>query len=130
MNLEIRSFADAGELSKERIVLRATTDVDVGDYAVFRSGVSSDGNPTSGRKSAYWFPNGAVKAGDSIVLYSKKGQKSTKRLEDGRTAHFFYWGKQEALWGSPEFCAVVLEVLDWEYKVPVEAQPRLFYGER
>lgn len=118
MNLEIRSFADAGEPSQERIILKALTDLDVGEFAVFRSGVTVEGSPTPGRKSAYWFPDQTVKANDLVVLYTKKGTRSTKPLDDGHTAYFFYWGKAEALWGNSQFGAVVLEVLDWKFRVP------------
>lgn len=118
MNLEIRSFADAGDLSKERIILKALTDLDVGEFAVFRSGVAASGQPTSGRKFAYWFPDEKVKANDLVVLYTKKGSRSSKRMDGGRTAYFFYCGRDEALWSKSDFGAVLIEVLDWEFKVP------------
>jgi hypothetical protein len=119
MNLEIRAFADAGDLSKERIVLKALTDVDVGDYAILRSGVASGGGaPTSGRKAAYWFADVEVKANDVIVLYTKKGSRSSKLLDSGRTAHFFYWGKDEPLWADQKFGAVLVEITNWQFEVP------------
>jgi len=46
MNLEIRSFADAGNFDKERIVLKALRDVDVGEFVVFGSGVSETIQPS------------------------------------------------------------------------------------
>ncbi len=119
MNLEIRSFADAGDQSKERIILKAMTDIDVGGYAILRSGVSTSGtNPTSGRKITYWFPDLEVKANDLIVLYTKKGSRSSKPMENGRTVYFFYWGRDESLWDSKLFGAALLEVADWQFEVP------------
>jgi hypothetical protein len=119
MNLEIRSFADAGVFSKERIILKALTDLDVGDYAVFRSGTGTSTNkPTSGRKIAYWFPDFKVEEGDLVVLYTKRGTRGTKLLDSGRTAHYFYWGRDEMLWGDNQFGAVLLEVSNWQFKVP------------
>jgi hypothetical protein len=118
MNLEIRSFADAGDLSNERIIFKALTDLDVGDYAVFRSAVGANGNlPISGRKMAYWFPDTKVKANDLVVLYTKTGSVSSKPLDLSRTAYFFYWGRSEALWGDKQFGAVLLEIAGWEFKV-------------
>ena len=118
MNLEIRSFADSGELSKERIILKALADIGIGDYALLRSGVTPSGRPTSGWKSAYWFPDMDVKAEDLVILYTKKGSRSSKELDGGRTAHFFYWGREEALWGSKLFGAVLLEAADWQFAIP------------
>lgn len=115
MNLEIRSFADPGDISKERIVLKALTDVDVGEYAILRSGADED-SPTSGRKIAYWFADIDVKINDLVVLYTKKGTRSSKLMDSGHTAHFFYWGKDEPLWGDKQYGAVLLEVADWQFK--------------
>jgi hypothetical protein len=118
MNLEFRSFADAGNPSKERIILKALADLDVGDFAVLRSGVGTDRqSPTAGRKVAYWFPDEKVKSNDLIVLYTKKGSRSSKALEGGRTAHFFYWGRDDALWGDNQFGAVISEIWDWDFRV-------------
>lgn len=115
MTLEISSFAEAGNLQKERLVIKIRDDVDIGEYAVFHSRISSNAIPTSGSKKAYWFPDRAVKAGDLVVLYTKAGTTGKKDLGEGRTAHFFYWGQETALWG-PNTGAVVLEISDWIYR--------------
>lgn len=118
MNLEI-SLADAGDTSNERIILKALTDIDIGEYAVLRSSVGLSGDqPTSGSKAAYWFPDAEVKANDLVILYTKKGSRSTKSLTGGRTAYFFYWGRDEALWKDDQFGAVLLEVSAWQFEVP------------
>ncbi len=49
--------------------MKARSDVDVGAYAVFISGVSEEGKPTSGKKIAFWFPDGTVKKRDLVVLH-------------------------------------------------------------
>jgi hypothetical protein len=114
MKLELRSIAAPGDLGKERLVLKALSDMDVGDYAVLRSGIGDSGGPTSGRKRAYWFPDVSVKAGDTVVLYTKTGKRSKKTLDNGGTAHFFYWGSETPLWDE-KHCAVLLLVSEWEY---------------
>jgi hypothetical protein len=114
MSLELRSVAAAGDLEKERLVLKALSDTDVGDYAVLWSGIGNSGGPTSGRKRAFWFPDIKVKAGDTVVLYTKKGDRSKKALDGGATAHFFYWGSDSLLWDE-NHCAVLLFVAEWTY---------------
>lgn len=119
MRLEITSIADTGDVSKERIVMKAVTDLDVGDFAVFKSSVGSTGQePTAGRKAAYWFPDENVVTGDLVVLYTKRGSRSTKRLDSGGTVYFFYWGKDESQWGDSQSGVVLLEVADWQFRLP------------
>jgi hypothetical protein len=109
---------ERGQLSKERLVLKALTSLNVGDYAIFRSRAADDKSPTSGPKSAYWFPDLPVAADDLIVLYTKKGSQSTKILSSGRVAHFFYWNREEAIWGDYHYGAVIVLVSDWEFQLP------------
>lgn len=95
MRLTISSFPDAGNHQKERLIIKTKADIEIGEYAVFCSGTSDrNGSPTSGRQIAYWFPDGTVKSGDLVILYTKRGRTSTKELNDGRTAHFYYWGRK------------------------------------
>jgi hypothetical protein len=116
IELRFGSFADSGHYEKERVVLSATADLKVGDYAVFASKPSrSTGGATAGSKRAYWFPDKEIKQGDSVVIYTKKGKTSTKILPDDRTAHFFYWGLDEPLWAA-EMGIVVVKVETWQFR--------------
>lgn len=119
MKLRFSSFADAGQPQKERLVLKAYEDTDVGEYLIMISSASADGRATAGRKITYWFPDKEVKAGDLVVLYSKHGTQSEKRREAGGTVHFFYWGLEGAQWSS-ECGAVLLRSAEWEFKTPGE----------
>ncbi|WP_156480591.1 hypothetical protein [Aquipseudomonas alcaligenes] len=123
MKLAITSFAEPGNIQKERIVLKAHEDIELGHYAIFRSKTSDDGKATSGRKIAYWFPDGKIKKNDLVVLYSKKGISSQKELEGGRTAHFFYWGEPNAIWNDTKYTAVVLRSAEWTAKSPTIEEP-------
>ena len=113
MKLKINSFADVGVIDDERVVLKALSDLEIGEYAVFSSKLSEDGKATSGKKTAYWFPDGFVKKDDLVVIYTKKGKLSTKDLSDGRTAHFFYWGMDVAQWANKNNTIIVLHVSEW-----------------
>ncbi|WOS41697.1 hypothetical protein [Xanthomonas rydalmerensis] len=117
-NLKFASFADAGNIEKERLVLNAITDLKVGEYAIFSSKSGPTGGATSGKKSAYWFPDKDLKKGDVVVLYTKQGRASEKLLDGDRTAHFFYWGNKETLWSSESIGAVVVKVENWNFYRP------------
>lgn len=113
MNLKIKSIAEKGDFQKERLVIRVLNDTDVGDYVLLRTGLS-DGEVTTGVHNTFWFPFKNVKAGDLVVLYSKRGSQNEKELDGGRKAHFFYWGRTEALWGTHDKGVVLLYAPTWE----------------
>ena len=117
MSIKIRSFANSGVIEQERMSLKVLANTDVGAYAVvFTDRV--DNGPTPGNKIAYWFPDAKVEAGDLIILYTKEGKRRTKKLITGRTAHFFYWGLDKAIWDGENIACVLLSVDKWEWKIP------------
>lgn len=120
MNLTISSFANNGDIGKERLILKANVDLDIGKYAVLYTELTADHNATAGSKLAYWFPDEEIKANDLVVLYSKNGTSSKKDLGNGRTAHFFYWERESPLWNDKSKGAVVLQVAGWAKKAPGE----------
>jgi hypothetical protein len=97
MNLKIRPIQNAGEYERERVVIRATKDVDIGDYAVFMAKTFED-SVQSGSLQAFWLPDQKIISGDFVVIYTKRGVRSEKKNEEGRTSYFFYWGLPEAQW--------------------------------
>jgi len=117
MKLRISSFADAGQQNKERLIIRAESDVDVGDYLVMCSAISPTGTASAGRKLAYWFPDKEIKSGDLVILYSKRGTESEKKLESGATAYFFYWGLENTVWAGGNG-AVLLLTEEWKFETP------------
>lgn len=116
MMLEISSFADPGVHEKERLILKALSDVDIGKYGVFRSAVSED-EPISGTKAAYWFPDKRIKAGDLVILYTKQGKSSKKEISGGHTAYFYYWHRKESLWGTGQKAAVLFRIAEWTFQI-------------
>lgn len=99
MSFRISSIANAGDLSKERLVLRADEALDVGAYAIFCCWAADGDEVSSGDlPAAYWFEDQKVGKGDLIVLYTKSGKRSSKLSDRGKTSHFFYWGRQSTLW--------------------------------
>jgi hypothetical protein len=120
MNLSLVSFADSGNLERERVVLRATEDIDAGDYTALCSESNEPGVASSGLNTAFWFPNESVKKDDIVVLYTKRGNPSKKDIGDGHTAYFFYWGLSEPLWMSVKAAFVLLETFDFTIEWPAQ----------
>ena len=121
MKLKISSFADVGVIEKERVVLKASVALDIGNFVVMQTAVSSgsDKVPTTDIHHTFWFPDKEISAGDLVVLYTKSGKQSDKAISDGANkAHFFYWELQHAIWNVKDRVLVVLHTPEWEYLMP------------
>lgn len=114
MNIKLHEIEGGGDISRERVVIKATAPTDIGKYAVFACRAGTEENTASAGpiNAVYWFPNKKVQEGDFIVLYSKLGTRSEKRGEDGNTSHFFYWRSPKPLWVTGTVPALV-ETSDW-----------------
>ena len=115
MRLKVTSVADRGNHDKERIVMRVTSDTDVGGYAIFRSVGNEEGGPTTKVADVFGFPDGKVKTGDVVVLYTKRGATSNRPHKSGEgTVRFYYWGKPDALWTPGKHAPVPVFTSDWQ----------------
>ena len=118
MNLAIKSVLDGGDVNKERIVLQALDDENVGEYAIFRAANNEDHVVTTDVSHVFWFPDKVVSAGDHVVVYTKRGTDKEKLLNSGSRSHFFYWGLSESLWRSDQYAVVALHVDSWVSHLP------------
>ena len=98
----------------------ATENLDTGDYTALYSESTEPNTATPGYNIAFWFPDGEIKKGDLVVLYTKSGNEAKKAIGDGRTAHFYYWGLSKPLWGVSTVALVLIEAADWVLKWPAE----------
>ena len=112
MSLELRSIIGQGDLKAERLTFKVTSNLDVGDYILLRVPLW-DGNLMTEVEDAFWFPFELVDKGDLVVVYTKPGSTRKRDLENGRKAHFFYWGKSEPLWSESDYSAVIANAPDW-----------------
>ncbi len=116
MSIEIRHVRDAGELSKERVVLRVTADDDIGRYILFDTTYYDDGTVSNAIRHSLWFPDKSVKSGDLVVAYTKVGTNSEKKNENGSTSHFFYMGLGRTIWNESSDGVVLVEAKTWQVK--------------
>jgi len=114
MNLELRGVENVGDLERERVVLRATSDnADIGKFAIFKCRPTSDGGVASGHiVSAFWFPDRKIKKGDFVVLYTKEGTSSEKSGTNS-TSYFYYWGWKEPQWKN--YIAALVGTSNWDF---------------
>jgi hypothetical protein len=100
-------------LPKERLVLEAGQNGDIGSYAIFCTRLLSTGDVSSKVERTFWFPDKKVPAGDLIVLYTKKETQHDRQNKDNTTTHFFYWNLDASLWNG-DVVPVVANLRDWE----------------
>ncbi len=124
MKVQIQYVADKGNLSRERLVMRVRKEVDIGDFILIRTGFEDD-EVTTEVSNAFWFPYQQLRAGDLVVVYSKKGRSRIGPI-DGAKAYFFYWGQESPLWDNEDVAPVLLYAPEWNSKAPQELRiPRI-----
>jgi hypothetical protein len=116
MTIEIRNVMEAGNLPKERVILRVTGDDDIGRYILFDTTYYEDGTISNEVRHSLWFPDKAVKHGDLVIAYTKSGNSFEKKNENGSTSHFFYMGLDRTIWNKNADGVVLVEAKTWQVK--------------
>lgn len=119
MRVQIQYVADRGDLSSERLVMRVRQDVDIGNFMLLRTGFEDD-EVTTEVSNAFWFPDKRLRAGDLVVVYSKRGRDKRRQIDNGRRAYFFYWDQDSSLWDDDHVAPVLLYAPQWASKAPQE----------
>jgi hypothetical protein len=112
MKLKIRSIADAGNIEKERVMLRVIAPAELGNYALVANRYM--GEPMTDILAGYWFPFEKVAIGELVILYTKRGNNTKKKTESGTTNHFYYWSLEKPLWDDDGIAALLLEAPEWD----------------
>lgn len=116
MKLKIHSLQNKGNQNEERIWFDVVEDCDLKYYIVSDTTYTSANAISNKLRHIYWFSSKPVKAGDYVVLYTKKGQPTELSNDKGTTTHVFYWGLERAVWNDTGDCAVLFEVTTWMTK--------------
>jgi hypothetical protein len=121
MIFEISEIADPGNLEKERVILKAKSDGDIGRFAILAGVPRPKGLIASGSiQHAYWFLDQQIKAEDFAVLYTKSGKRSQKTTAGGSTSHFYYWDLKSPIWNT--YRAALVNTATWQYsKTPSDS---------
>ena len=116
MTIEIRHVKDAGNLNKERIVLKVTASDDIGRYILFDTTYYDNGTISNEIRHSLWFPNKEVNSGDLVIAYTKSGTDSQTENSNGTVSHFFYMGLGSTIWNQSGDGAVLIEAKTWQVK--------------
>lgn len=117
MTIEIKYAKDAGNIEKERLVLKATSDDEIGNYVLFDTTYLEDGRVSNEMRHSLWFPDREVRENDLIVVYTKAGKDSKLENKNGTSSHFFYMGLGNSIWNKNGDCAVIMKISSWDNKL-------------
>ena len=113
MPLEMVGIKGAGDLHSERVVLRATEDVNIGSYILFFSNELREGLIASDVVSPIWLVDKEISEGDYVVVYTRSGIEGSKKRSDGNRTYFFYRGLAKPQCSREGVVAVLLEARNW-----------------
>ena len=117
--LELLYVAGKGDIDKERVVLKATTKLDLIGYILLNS-YSEDGQTSYDlNDKVFWFPSKIVNAGEYIRIYTKSGKYETTQgtfKKEPATFHDFYWRLSNPIWTEKSNTAAILQVQNWHFK--------------
>lgn len=116
MKLKIRALENKGNHNEERIWFDVIEDCDLKYYLLTDTTYTSENNISNKLRHVYWFSSKLVKAGDYVVLHTKKGQQTEASNNKGTKTHTYYWGLDRAVWNDTGDCAVLFEVKAWMTK--------------
>ena len=116
MDLTIQDYKAVGVLEKERVVLLANADLDIGNYCFCegRSLVGGEG-VTNWLGHVFWFPDTPVKSGDYIVIYSCIGEQREFENKSGTKTYVFYLNSQDTVWNTERAHGILMKIEEWEH---------------
>lgn len=106
--LKIIKIANTGDFKTEYVHLQAVADCDIGDFIVTDSTFGPADAPSNKLRHVYFFEPTVVKAGDFVVLWTRKEKASSQKHDSGVQQHNRFWGLQEHIWNVTGDSAVLL----------------------
>lgn len=87
---------------EERIIFKVLEDCNLSYYLLLDNSYDKEGRVSNTHRHCYAFPNVNVKRGDYVVLYTRRGYKTSFNNRAQTTTYVFYWGFDEnaSVWNS------------------------------
>ena len=114
MKIEINGVIGDDQLETERLIFKVLEDDNLANHAVLDSQSSLFGRIPKKDRHVFWFPSREVKAGDTVILYTKRGKPGF--MDKDETRHVFYWNLDNGIWTSKNDSAILVCVTSWGIK--------------
>lgn len=97
--LKIIFVNNSGDLKDEHVYLKAEADCSLGDYLLTDSTYGSHEAPSNKLRHVFFFPALAVKKGEYVALWTRKGNYSVNPATTAKNSqHNVFWNLQETVW--------------------------------
>jgi hypothetical protein len=108
--LMIVAMADGGVPNKERIIIRPTEKIDLGEFCVC-AGLRHKDNPNVViplLDNIFWFSNLTIEPPSWIFIYTGKGEfRETTANGTNERALVFHWGREETIFNFLDIVPVI-----------------------
>lgn len=115
MKAKIISVHNHGDVSQEYVLIQAQEDCDTVRLVLADSTYTASGKVSNKLRHTYWLPSKQVSKGDYIVVFTGKGKSASSEDKYGVPVHRFYWGLETAVWNDDGDCAVLQELVTWQF---------------
>lgn len=124
MDLTIQDIQRRGQKNEEFVLLNVENDCNLENYILSDTTYYSKTNKISNKlRHIFWFPDTAVKKGDTVIVYSGKKESIIERAKaedliskllgfDSKT-HKFYWELNEGIWNDDKDKAIIFHISEY-----------------
>lgn len=113
MKISISGIYDRGDIQKERLHFRADVALDLSFYVLLDTVYQGPSSVSAGNLSAHWFGPRQIARGEHVVVYTRFGNPSVEKRDNGSVYHFLFRGLATPLYTMPNSCAVLIEAQTW-----------------
>lgn len=115
MDIKIRGVLER-KTNDERLVLDVINDCRLGRFVVIDTTYDENGSVSNKNRHMYLFSTQTVKKGDLVVLYTKKGDNTSRKNINGSISYFYFWGLDSTVWNNEGDEASLLHIDAFERK--------------
>ena len=117
--LAIVDVRDAGDLTKERLLMKATSDIDISEFIVIPANRSGENVIMNYNRLHFWFPKRFIANGEYVRLYTRSGGYNVtvgNFRQEIATFHNFYWNLNGSVWQAYADTAAIVRISTWMSK--------------
>ena len=106
--LKINNIQKKGDQDDEYIVFKAESDLNLKDYAVVDRTYTKSGKVSNIHRHYFRFPDFALKKGQYVALFTKKGTDRDGTVGSGAFCRFVYWNFDKPILNDSEVESIQL----------------------